>query len=340
MIEVQVRVIILSLYSIDTTNEQYSAEIYVEACWPYEQAINEFRYFNTNWSPQIKILNTLEEKNSKIWYQKKKLNEKLHVFEMQKINGTFFAKLELRHYPFDVQKLHVNLISNEPLTKCILVNNETLNSIIIEDDFRDFKEWYLYDFVGIEDYEILSNTYDINEESRSIVSYYCVVARKTRYFYCNSLFLIFLLTFISLCSFTLKVDDLGFRFEVLISLILSLVSFKLVINENLPSLDYLTILDLYSIFSIVFLAIITLWHSIIGFSQRRINTLTAYKIDFYVFLCVTILLCVLHIVAIVWGYFYVYEPRRMFKSFSENSKKKFLMKKQMPQERIELSTSR
>lgn len=307
---VQVKIVFLSLSSIDTSAEKFSAEVYIEAKWEVFNK-DEFTAKTPSWTPSVFIINYLNIIETKKWFKKIKINEeKMFIYEVQKIKGDFFEKLELQHYPFDIQKLHVKLVSSVDYNECALVPSDDNGSSILHDGFRDLKEWLLYDFVGIEENTFIHTPYEEKECKRSIINFYCVVSRKTEYFYWNSFFLIFLLTILSLVSFAVPVDQLGDRLDVQFNLILSLVSFKWVINEDLPSLDYLTVLDLYSIFSLVFLSFITLWHSIVSYLSRYNDEYTS--VDAYFFIVILVIYLVGHIFAILWVYFRLYAPRRHF----------------------------
>jgi hypothetical protein len=168
----------------------------------------------------------------------------------------------------------------------------------------------LYDFVGIGENGFIETPYEEKECKRSMIDFYCVVSRKTEYFYWNSFFPIFLLTMLSHVSFAAPIDELGTRLDVQFSLILTLMSFKWVINKDLPSLDYLTVLDLYSLFSLVFLSFLTLWHSIISYLSRYYEECAS--IDGYFFIVLLVIYLIGHVLAALWVYFRFYAPRRHF----------------------------
>ena len=50
---------------------------------------------------------------------------------------------------------------------------------------------------------------------------------------------------------------------------LSSVSFKWVFNRSLPSVSYLTLLDKYSIFGIVYITLLASWHALIGVYSKQ-----------------------------------------------------------------------
>ena len=90
------------------------------------------------------------------------------------------------------------------------------------------------------------------------------VARHPAYYLYNAFFLIFLIMCLALTLFSISYTTVNSRIQTAYTLLLSSISFKWVINRSLPAVSYLTYLDKYSIISVVFLALISIWFSLIG----------------------------------------------------------------------------
>jgi hypothetical protein len=276
IIKVEMRVVFLSIHDINTLNEKYTAEVYVEARWPLENEFDviqdEFKSLPLNWipkwTPELQIVNIIQEAKSENWYRIGEDNGKLYLYEMKKIKGSFYEKLELHYYPFDVQNLTLSFMSNQCTSKCILIKHASKPNRVLTDNFRDSQEWLLYNYIGIEQDKVVDAQYSVDEGEHSIINFYCIVARKPGYFYWNAFFLIFLITVISINVFSIPLDSIGQRLQSTVTLILTAVSFKWVINRSLPPIAYLTTLDIYSIFNIFFVAILACWHAIIAYFFR------------------------------------------------------------------------
>merc|ERR1719334_635235 len=62
-----------------------------------------------------------------------------------------------------------------------------------------------------------------------------------------------ILSFCSMAVFSLDKDDgLSDRYDVLLTLLLAAVAFQYIINSELPKLPYLTLMDIYVLFSFAF----------------------------------------------------------------------------------------
>lgn len=76
--------------------------------------------------------------------------------------------------------------------------------------------------------------------------------------------LILLVTCIGFTAFTFSADSPQFRCHLTSLLLLTLVNFRWILSSSIPSISYLTLLDKYSIGSIIFLFALFIWHSFAG----------------------------------------------------------------------------
>lgn len=219
-----------------------------------------------------------------------------------------------------MQKLNINLISNHSNANCVLLKITDLNSLsnVHVEDFRDSQEWYLYNYIGIEDCLKYKINYSNNEIENSLIRFHCAVARKPNYFYWNSFFIIFLLTTLSFNSFCFPYNLISNRLQITSSLILSSISFKFVINRNLPPIPYLTTVDIYSIHSILFLALLSTYHVLIVYFSQ--NSDLAPLIDRGFLIGITGFYFLYHLIYISFLYFRNFAPRRQYTILENQSK--------------------
>lgn len=69
--------------------------------------------------------------------------------------------------------------------------------------------------------------------------------------------------------------------------------FRWSVSRLLPPVSYLTLLDKYTLISLVFISLNSIWHAIIGFLIRRMGT--PKSIDYYVFSLFTAFFVIYHI---------------------------------------------
>ena len=132
------------------------------------------------WTPNLKVENIINESSPKIWYKIiQEHDEAFYIIQMLRFKGTMYEKLELENYPFDTQRLNLDIISNQPISKCLLVNDDITNpSVVLRNNFRDSQEWYLHNFVGVEKNYTSCSKYSIDDSEHSKLNFFCVVSRK------------------------------------------------------------------------------------------------------------------------------------------------------------------
>lgn len=126
--EVKVSIIFTRIGEIDTINEKFSCEATLFITWSEKLTeLNENYHLdgsatNVNsklfWDPQLYIDNAIGDvKEKDVKYRIAKIYDEikqewfLEVHMIKRIQGTFFEKLELYHFPFDVQgKIYRNFI--------------------------------------------------------------------------------------------------------------------------------------------------------------------------------------------------------------------------------------
>lgn len=245
-IRVECRVVFLSIHDIDTTNEKFTAELYIESRWNISHEFESHAHieylpenWKPKWSPQISIDNVISELKNETWYKVSEEKGLKYIYEMKRIKGTFYEKLELEKYPFDVQNLNITMISNHSTNKCILMSQQSNLSTLVSEGFRDIQEWYLYNLVGCEENQISQSGYSADNEEHSKIVFFAAVARRPTYFYWNAFFMIFIINTLSFNMFSIPFTSVGQRLQTTVTLILTLVSFKWVINRNLPPIGKL-----------------------------------------------------------------------------------------------------
>ncbi|CAF1165902.1 unnamed protein product [Adineta steineri] len=340
-IKVSIRLMFLRIGEIDTLNEKYQAQIAIEARWQVKldkllsilssddqkrlsdgKSISLMNYTELNWHPQLFIENAIGDLKEQIRYTAKKSKEdnQIYVCEHRDIKGLFWEKLELHHFPSDIQELSISIGSVLYNDKVILIADPYNLSGINREIFIDQQEWKLYEYVDTQeryvkeyliqnddekDKEINSN----DERKRSFLTVSCHAARRSGYFYWNGYCLVFLITICAFCTFSIPPNLPHNRLQITATLLLTSITFRWTVNRSLPTISYLTTLDKYAITSIFILIILCVWHAIIGTiifiknHQLTINTDNIYVwIDRYLFFTFSSLYGFMHFCMMIWFY--------------------------------------
>ncbi|CAF1496458.1 unnamed protein product [Adineta ricciae] len=295
---VYVRLIFLRIGEIDTLNEKYQAQASIESRWAVDsqqllaelsaddqqsladgKSVSLLKYTESHWHPQLYIENALGDLKEQIRYTAKisKNDNRLYICEQRDIKGLFWEKLELYYFPSDIQDLSISVASMLCNDRVVLLPDGDRKSGVNREAFVDQQEWYLYAHVDTEqrvtdefDFESLdeddrSTTKTGGERKRTIVTVTCHVARRSSYFYWNGYCLIFLITLVSYTCFFIPPSQMYNRIQVTCTLLLTSITFRWTVNRSLPTVSYLTTLDIYGMVCMFALVVSAIWHTLAGY---------------------------------------------------------------------------
>ncbi|CAF3173724.1 unnamed protein product [Rotaria sp. Silwood2] len=254
------------LSEIDTLNEKYQAQASIEARWLVELAdlfsilphpdqcnlndgkiISLVDYTSSHWHPQLFIENALGDMKEQIRYSAKKIsNDQACICEHREIKGFFWEKLELSHFPCDIQELTISIGSMLYDDQVILIPDPYYDSGVNREAFIDQQEWLLYERVNAKQRfvkEFFHNNsgdehidMDSNEgRIRSLVSVSCHAARRSDYFFWNGFCLVFLITICGFCIFAMPPNLPQNRLQTSATLLLTSITFRWTVNRSLVS---------------------------------------------------------------------------------------------------------
>ncbi|CAF1062868.1 unnamed protein product [Adineta ricciae] len=360
---VYVRLVFLRIGEIDTLNEKYQAHASIESRWfvpadkftyilssddqlrlRKDKSVLLDKYAECCWHPEIYIENSLGDLKEQIKYSAKlgKDVQMIQICEHRVIKGSFWEKLELQHFPSDVQDLSISVASMFYHDKVILIADPLRLSGVNREAFVDQQEWSLYEhvdtkqrfikeFVFRTDDAVENNDDEIDDQQmkevpssedrkRSILTVTCHAARQSQYFFWNGYCLILLITMVSFCTFGIPLQYAVNRLQVSCTLLLTSITFRWTVNRSLPTISYLTSLDRYGIAGIFNLVFHSLWHSTL--SAIIWQTTPDYRVPkhswiefvdhsmFGVFVSVFI---IYHLAMIIWLYCVPLKYRRRMK---------------------------
>ncbi|UJR37298.1 hypothetical protein I4U23_030007 [Adineta vaga] len=343
---VEIRLMILQMGSIKTQTEQFNAHLVIEARWLADDSIlseidqdtlqnldnghiihlpDDFIQQQHNWHPKLFLLNsTINKQNEHIRYSLRRDGDddhpssQIYVREHRIIDASFCTTFHLHHYPNDIQELSISIGSSLSSEKVKLVSHPSIASGINREVFESQQEWHLYEHVEVKSrnvrgyLSVADEDGDLDkpgrEKERSVLTFSCHVARRSRYFFWNNYCIIFLLTVVAFSSFAITADQIQQRLSVAYTLLLSQIAFRWTISVSnlLPPISYLTTMDKYSIISMFSLVILGAWHAIIGslmFTYHHSQPVTPDTnwlwVDRYIFFTLAFLYIVMHLVFII-----------------------------------------
>jgi len=248
-VRVTVLLYILDLDNVDSAQQNFTANVYIEASWMDPRLASDaegpiFRSLDEIWFPKIQILN-----QQKIW---KTFPDRLEVFPdgkvmyRQRVWGNFSQPMNLRNYPADTQQLTIQLVASG------------YGPDIVEFVPSDRVRHAISDALSVADFEITGSEvvvepYDpINsgEGSASIRSTY-FARRKVGYFLVKVIIPLILIVMMSWTVFWIDPAEAGTQIGVATTSMLTLIAFRFATDSGLPKISYLTRLDTFIMASTV-----------------------------------------------------------------------------------------
>lgn len=101
-VKVEIRIVFLILHDIETIQEKFTAEIYLESKWlldnrvemiPDVENLNVDTKWEPKWKPDLKIINIINESKVETWYKIENIDNKYYVYEMKRMKGMLIKNL-------------------------------------------------------------------------------------------------------------------------------------------------------------------------------------------------------------------------------------------------------
>lgn len=159
------------------------------------------------------------------------------------------------------------------------MSKEKLSTVNIS-TFTQTHEWILHPTVNHN--ETLKQSY-FADISHTILDVNVCVSRKPSYYYWNTFLLNFIITLICFCCYSIRCDVSGNRIIIGITVLLTSITFKLTLSKYLPSLSYLTTIDIYSLMNILTIFFNCAYFAIMGVVTAPLCPFPYNKVDNYFF---------------------------------------------------------
>lgn len=278
----------VKLSDIDTVKEQFAADVFLHARWR-EKSLDHSKEgivvdSDKYWNPDLVIRNRTESAQRKkwcvLWFN---ASGEAFIVEKRRIIGVFTEKMELQDFPFDSQDLSVVLTSDRSVDEVNLEeDNEELSTINVT-NFADEQEWCLKDYVESDKTTKIVNQYtDRKNVEFPVLRVSCFATRKFMFFVWNIMIIMLIISLLSFATFAIDRNLPQNRLQLAFTLTLTGVTFRFVANQSLPKIPYLTKLDKFILFSMIFNFLVSVWHAIV--SQIADITDADGLIDFWFFI--------------------------------------------------------
>jgi len=263
---VQMSTNIRRVYDVKTKEQEFTVRLAVDFRWEMSAGENpppesqDDGDWIPEWTPKFEVRDMKSEDRSEL-YTTQNIGGKVYVHAQTLCLLVLSEAFELHKFPNDCQDLTISLQSHTPAAQCKWISPLDGSQPV---QIRKVG-MCLDDFELLPDYPYTYNLFMSEHSGRvfSALEIKLKATRQARFYIINVALIMFLICSFVLCAWAVHPGAIADRWGVDFTLVLTAVAFKLILNDMLPRLSYLTTLDIYVLFGFVFLALATFSHSVL-----------------------------------------------------------------------------
>jgi hypothetical protein len=253
-LKLNVGMIVVDIRNIDDVSQEFNATLIIYLSWRDPRLASDSlktRTFSLNeiWSPRYQVSN--EVLAHKRYPEQLQVTPDGKVIYIQRLSGSFSARLDLREFPFDAQQLDFRLTfpDFEP-QRLELVPDSDFSGILQDISIAGWSVggWHLQS----DPINVLRNI----TRSSALMSF--EAQRSTGYYLWKIIFPLVLIVFMSWAVFWINPDNAGPPIGLATTSMLTLIAYRFILGSQLPRVSYLTLLDYFILGStvLVFMALL------------------------------------------------------------------------------------
>jgi len=261
---VEIGIFALDVDEVNTADQNFSASIYFEARWfdprLVEQGITNVELPITEvWNPRLQVLN-----RQRVWHtfpDSVEIGKDGEVVYRQRVWGQFSQPLELHDFPFDKQRLKVQVVAagyGTDQVELVPMIDDRGRIFGIADTFS-LPDW------KVEGWEMQGKSFSVLEGRKGIAAMELTIdiSRYWIYFVSKVILPLSLIIMMSWVSLWINPKELGVNISAVMTAILTLVAYRFAISGQLPQVAYNTRMDNFIIAS-TFIVFATLLQVVIN----------------------------------------------------------------------------
>jgi hypothetical protein len=253
-LKLNVGMIVVDIRNIDDVAQEFDATLIIYLSWRDPRLASdggETRTFPLNeiWSPRYQVSN--EVLAHKRYPEQLQVAPDGKVVYIQRLSGSFSARLDLREFPFDAQQLDFRLTfpDFEP-QRLELVPDSDFSGILRQMSIAGWSvgAWHLQS----DPINVLRNI----TRSSALMSF--KARRSTGYYLWKIIMPLVLIVFMSWTVFWISPENAGPPIGLATTSMLTLIAYRFILGSQLPRVSYLTLLDYFILGStvLVFMALL------------------------------------------------------------------------------------
>eukprot|EP00397_Hematodinium_sp_SG-2012_P037987 GEMP01041265.1.p1 GENE.GEMP01041265.1~~GEMP01041265.1.p1 ORF type:complete len:460 (+),score=61.49 GEMP01041265.1:147-1526(+) len=275
--EIELSVTASRVGNIDTRAETSTANLWVDVYWlPTYEEVCAFDQNSTTTSPafdvsanfQLMNVDTLEKKEIVLGPVLKMVGERKKWHAVLEIIGTFQQNFDLRYFPLDCQVLSINIEMGN-VKDMVYIPAENMKSFFtVELDLCPLRGWTLLG-AGIEfTASHPSRSKQGHSYSQAVIEF--GVSRNWEVYFWRIVAILFMMQLSVLLIWNLDAcEEFNDRAQLSLLLILTIVSFDSVIHDELPKVNYVTLLEKYTLQATLSIFVVTMLIAITYYAYKN-----------------------------------------------------------------------
>lgn len=276
---IHANIVALDVDEIDSAEQNFTANLFFNASWQDDRLVhegpgNKVIPLNAAWAPDFQFTN--QQKLFKTLREQLIVSPTGEVTYRQRVWGTFSQKLHLTEFPFDdhrFEALLVAVVADTTREDIKLVQSETFPSGLVPG--FSLPDW---DITG---WEAVSTEYNPLGRSSGTpgFAFSFQAERYVGYYMIKLMLPLLLIVLMSWIVFWIDPKEMGTQISVSVTSMLTLIAYRFMVGSSLPTISYLTRMDLFILCSTLLVFTTLLEAVITGTLARRDKVSLARRID-------------------------------------------------------------
>ncbi|MEM8953767.1 MAG: hypothetical protein AAGD22_06425 [Verrucomicrobiota bacterium] len=239
--EVRIQAILIDLETIDGAAQNFTANFAYAARWSdhrlrHDGTEDESVPLDKIWHPRIQIVN--QQGLQKTFPEEARISPEGDVTAVQRFWGQFSQPLALQNFPFDEQKLHIELVGSGHRDGAVtFVDDPAYPSGVAQS--LSISDWNLLGWNA----EPSDLALSISGRNLPAFDLSFEVQRNFRYHFVNFILPLILIICMSWVVFWLDPKTAAPRISVAVTAMLTLIAYRFAAATSLPKIGYLTRMD-------------------------------------------------------------------------------------------------
>ena len=247
---VELNIFLIDLDAIDSAAQSFQANVYFEAKWKDPRLADTSKGrtgtlpLDSIWNPRLQILN-----QQRLWSTLPDIAEVAPdgtVTQRARVWGDFSQPLDLRDFPFDNQKIRIDVVAAGYDSDEVKLVAGTLNGIGKSFSIADWRvvDWHIETDIRIPGPKRV-------EDPGAGIGMVVETERLRGYYWIKVIAPLILIVAMSWAVNWIDPKDIGTKISITITAMLTLIAYRFAIGATLPQISYLTRMDLFILFSTI-----------------------------------------------------------------------------------------